>query len=101
MNQSLLLKLHSNSIYNSEFCRIANKCGCFYCLSIFPSSEVTEFWDSQKTAVCPKCGIDSLLFDSQDILLTETLLRQMQTFAWNGYITGSFSGIQYNVIEVD
>jgi len=36
-------------------------CGCFYCLGTFPPWDITEWVDDSETALCPKCGIDSVL----------------------------------------
>ncbi len=41
-------------------------CSCFYCLSIFKSSEIIEWIDNEYTAICPKCGIDSVIPGSID-----------------------------------
>lgn len=41
----------------------ADLCGCFYCKQTFLPSEIDE-WIEEKigeTAICPKCGIDSIL----------------------------------------
>ena len=42
------------------------KCGCYYCLSNFNFSEVEDFVDLGKTALCPICGIDSVAADITD-----------------------------------
>ena len=49
--------------------------GCYYCKSIFRADEIKETIDDGKTALCPKCGIDSVLFDSSNFKInSETLL---------------------------
>lgn len=35
--------------------------GCFYCITIYGSSEIKEWIDGGQTALCPHCGIDSVL----------------------------------------
>jgi len=45
----------------------SKKCGCFFCLSTFDPKEITEWTDEGQTAVCPKCGVDSILGDDYDI----------------------------------
>jgi len=46
------------------------ECGCFYCLAVFPGSEVQQWVDDGQTALCPRCGIDSVLANmtSADVL---------------------------------
>jgi hypothetical protein len=43
----------------------SESCGCFYCLELFVPSEI-ERWlnEGDGTAVCPRCGIDSVLGDA-------------------------------------
>ena len=62
------------SIYNMA--ELANSiiAGCYYCKSIFKATEISETTDDGKTALCPKCDIDSVLPDSSPFQLnTETL----------------------------
>jgi ssDNA-binding Zn-finger/Zn-ribbon topoisomerase 1 len=40
---------------------LQGQCGCFYCQQTFPASEITEWIDGEQSALCPKCGIDSVL----------------------------------------
>ncbi len=75
-------------IYIHKFCSgnkaaisASDQCGCFYCREIFPASEVTEWtWmrreDPPTTALCPRCGIDSVLPDKQ-VELSEAMLQEM------------------------
>jgi hypothetical protein len=41
----------------------ANLCGCFYCKQTFLPNEIEEWLEEiiGETAICPKCGIDSVL----------------------------------------
>ena len=55
---------------------VASKlCGCFYCVSTFDPSFIKEWIDNDQTALCPKCGIDSVLpeSDTYNILDVEFL----------------------------
>jgi hypothetical protein len=36
-------------------------CGCFYCQKIFSPKAITAWRDEQITALCPFCGVDSVL----------------------------------------
>jgi hypothetical protein len=63
-----LADAHKHSIFNREEILQSKLCGCFYCLEIFTRDEVVDWTDEElsmsKTALCPKCGIDSVLGDS-------------------------------------
>lgn len=60
---------------------VEGHCGCFYCKSIYSASEVKEWCDNDgrgdKTALCPKCGIDSVLGDTTFVELIPELLELM------------------------
>lgn len=49
-------KNNENHVHSSD------KCGCFHCLSIYDASQISSY--DQKNAVCPHCGIDSVVPDS-------------------------------------
>ncbi|WP_439500031.1 cytoplasmic protein [Bosea sp. (in: a-proteobacteria)] len=36
-------------------------CGCFYCAEIIDPAEIRQWTDNNQTAICPRCGIDSLI----------------------------------------
>ena len=63
--KGMLYKLHHSTFRNEKQIQSSTNCGCFYCKSIYPASEVNEWCDNDgrgdKTALCPKCGIDSVL----------------------------------------
>jgi len=79
-------KIHSECGWHEKAILNSKVCGCFYCISMFPSSEIKEWIEeprdcprgSGKTAVCPKCDIDAVLPDTLEVELTEKLLREMQ-----------------------
>jgi hypothetical protein len=58
----------------------SSKCGCFYCEKTFQPAEIVEWVDDGKTAVCPKCGIDSVIGSASGFPLTQAFLNEM-----NGY----------------
>lgn len=74
----------SPAITAHEFCSdnkssifASKRCGCFYCGKTCEPSHVKEWVDKKgKTALCPHCGIDSLLGDA-DVSFDETLLKEM------------------------
>ena len=73
-----LKAVYSHSIRNEESIRKSNLCGCFHCISIFPvadvkSSEMMVEKDGFKTAICPICGIDSVIGDASVEITAEIL----------------------------
>lgn len=72
-------------------------CGCFYCLSVFSPSEIKEWInerpaqsepsivgeaidDGHKTALCPYCGIDSVIGESSGYPITKEFLEKMKDY---------------------
>lgn len=56
-------------------------CGCFYCLTSFHPSEITEWvTECSGTAICPYCGIDSIIGESSGYPITEAFLKQMKEY---------------------
>ena len=75
---------YSHSIRNEESIRKSNLCGCFHCISILAakdikSSEMVVEKDGFRTAICPICGIDSVLGDST-VEITAELLEAMNEY---------------------
>ncbi len=60
-------------------------CGCFYCLRIFDPIEIAEWLDSENgdprgTALCPYCGIDSVIGESSGYPITVDFLKKMRDY---------------------
>ena len=56
------------------------KCGCFYCTEIFNPSEITDFTDNGKTALCPYCGVDAVIGESSGFSITKEFLNKMKEY---------------------
>ena len=70
---------HKKSFKNAAAVRQSTKCGCFNCQRIFDANKVIDFVterDGQKTALCPYCGIDSVIQDF-NVEVTPALLKTM------------------------
>ncbi|MBK8006085.1 MAG: hypothetical protein IPK12_19790 [Gemmatimonadetes bacterium] len=57
---SLLERLHRTSIHHRSV-EAAATCGCFFCGATFHPAEIAAWVDEGDTALCPRCGIDSVL----------------------------------------
>ncbi len=61
------------SIHNRDQIKPDTKCGCYFCLRVCNGSEIVEWGDKENdTALCPHCGIDSLLPNTTDPIILET-----------------------------
>ena len=58
-------------------------CGCFSCMEIYSPKEIEEWiiadndCDRKGTAICPKCGIDSVIGESSGYPITKDFLMAM------------------------
>lgn len=64
-------------------------CGCFYCMEIFSPLKIKEWivqpnsCDSGGTAICPFCGMDSVIGESSGYPITKEFLAKMNKY-WFG-----------------
>ena len=75
---------YTHSIKNEESILKSNLCGCFHCISILAatdikSSEMMVEKDGFRTAICPICGIDSVLGDAS-VEVSAELLEAMNEY---------------------
>jgi hypothetical protein len=54
------------------------RCGCFCCLATFPPGAIEDWCDESTTALCPACGIDSVLGDASGYPIVEGFLARMR-----------------------
>lgn len=54
------------------------ECGCFYCLKRYPPLDIAEWIDQGSTALCPRCGVDSVIGSASGIHLSESFLERMR-----------------------
>jgi hypothetical protein len=69
------------SVSNMQNVSLSHQCGCFFCQKIFDSHFISEHYINDKngkTAICPFCGVDSVLPDNK-VELSDELLEDMYT----------------------
>ena len=74
--QMAIADAHEASWDNLERLKTAKKCGCFYCCRIFDAKQIKNY-GSDATALCPYCGIDSVLGDNEGFPITPEFLKTM------------------------
>jgi len=72
------ISAHLWSSYHREIIRDSKVCGCFQCLELFPPSEIAEWTDDDDTALCPKCGIDSVIGSVSGYPIEREFLMKMR-----------------------
>lgn len=74
MNKKDILK---QSFNNRTQISDETTCGCYYCDSIFKGSEIKYWLDGNKTAECPVCSVDSVIYGTKVYPVTEELLSEL------------------------
>jgi hypothetical protein len=78
-----LVAAHGHCHSNEREIASSVTCGCFHCLETFPPTLLVhwaELADSSRggdTAICPKCGVDSVLGSASAYPLTADFLGAM------------------------
>ena len=88
-----LLAAYRHTSNNRAAIEASTACGCFYCMQIFPPSEivawtgldVSNFDDpdamNAETALCPRCGSESVIGDKSGVEINAQFLSRMHE-AW-------------------
>lgn len=77
------ISAHQHSIRHHDIVMHSDVCGCFYCCRIFPPSQIGEWVkdgenSADRTALCPFCGIDSVIGSAAVVPLTADPLNRMK-----------------------
>jgi len=89
-----LEKAHEHSSLHREEVESSDLCGCFYCLEIYAPDEISEWVDEgsdgiRRTALCPKCGIDSVIASSSGLPIDHEFLEAMRRRWFDQFIPSS------------
>jgi len=82
MTQPDYAAAHKHSFKNREEVLASEVCGCFYCLAVFPPSEIRSWCDEVAgvglTAICPRCSVDSVIGAASKLPMSAAFLRAMK-----------------------
>lgn len=80
MNDSVIAA-HKYSSNHKDKLLNDSACGCFYCLEIFSPKDIKDWLkDTSGTAVCPYCGVDSVIGESSGYPITKEFLKKMKDY---------------------
>lgn len=68
---------HKYSTNNRTQLALSSQAGCFYCGETFKPEEIEKWLDGDKTAMCPRCNVDSVIGDQSGYKLTSEFLQGM------------------------
>lgn len=77
-----ITKAHEYSHKNKKKIRKSKLCGCYYCLKIFSNLEIKDWIkeDNDYTALCPYCGIDSVIGDNSKYEINDLFLKKLNDY---------------------
>ena len=71
---------HKHSQNHREELLTSDICGCFYCIEIYEPSEIVDWVDAERCALCAKCGIDSVIGSNSRFPITREFLNSMNEY---------------------
>ena len=81
MTTKNLIRMHAHASHHDFAVSKSTECGCFHCVKTFTPQQITEWIDNGQTAVCPFCGVDSVIPDRRYASAADTsVLQQMHDF---------------------
>ena len=84
INDLDFVKAHKHTDFQKEILK-SKRCGCFYCLEIFSPDEITDWHgedckEYEPLALCPYCGIDSVIGSASGYPIEHSFLMKMREF---------------------
>ena len=75
-------KAHDHSINHRTEIVESRSCGCFHCCAVFPPEQIKDWVvranGEGQTALCPACGIDSVIGDRSGFKVSRDFLERMK-----------------------
>jgi hypothetical protein len=71
---------HAHSSRHRVELDASERAGCFCCLAIFSPRTITHWIEADTTAMCPHCGIDSVIGDASGYPLEPAFLGAMNEY---------------------
>jgi hypothetical protein len=82
--EAALVDAHGHSSLHGDEIAASSICGCFHCLGTYAPAQITKWLDDcidgvdGRTALCPICGIDSVIGSASSYPITEAFLGAMR-----------------------
>jgi hypothetical protein len=85
------MRAHKHCMENRAEIEASVLCGCFYCMSIYPPSDIVDWIDDKEslTADCPRCGIDAVIGSASGFPITSEFLNLMNEHRFEGHRSGT------------
>src|SRR5215469_2369495 len=74
------IRAHRHASQHRSELEKSSLCGCFYCMEQFLPNEIDEWTDGDQTAMCPLCGIDSVIGSAAGFPISKEFLSRMHKY---------------------
>lgn len=78
-NAAQCIAAHQHASRHRAEIEASTRCACFFCFRKFASTDIKTWIDANQTALCPGCGVDSVLGGASNQRLDDGFLRGMHT----------------------
>jgi hypothetical protein len=75
--KNLYVPAHQHARHNKAEILASTRCACFFCRATFEPLAIMEYVENGMTALCPNCGIDSVIGDKAGFELSDDFLVAM------------------------
>ena len=74
---------HQHSIRHRAEILESDRCRCFCCLATFGPTDILQWIDEspkdpEQTALCPRCGVDSVIGSASGVPLDDVFFQEMR-----------------------
>lgn len=77
VHTALYIAAHKHASRHRVEVEASETCGCYSCFRRFPPTEIRAWIDAQQTALCPHCGLDTVLGSASPYQISDPFLRRM------------------------
>jgi hypothetical protein len=77
-----IIDAHAHTVRNRGDLEKSETAGCFYCCETFAPSEIMDWIDNDDCALCPRCGIDSVIPGASGFPVSDRLFLQEMNKFW-------------------
>jgi hypothetical protein len=78
MSEDDVTVAHRRSSNHRREVEASERCGCFCCLGIFSPQAIQDWVDEESTAICPGCGVDSVIGSASGFPIAREFLERMR-----------------------
>lgn len=76
-----ILDAHTHTMRHRVELEASATAGCFYCREVFSPAEIDDWVDNDDCALCPRCGIDSVIGEASGFPVADKkFLKEMNEF---------------------